>query len=225
MRTTTRMSSRAARRARCHKPKDEPKMLALVPMPTLPDIYAFGEEAQAPELIQALDARRLPSTELESILLPESADRPRAAFGKTTWERLHTGGQWSFRLGLRWEFPGLIPGLPWIPQITRREVRYEPMPERPELPVLSAPINPEQIRERVRVGLAHAIREVRDERYLDAGQLAEEAGVPRWQLTAIEEARLDPIPFAAFSALASALDMKMSELLRRVEESSSEVQL
>jgi DNA-binding Xre family transcriptional regulator len=192
--------------------------MALAQTPTLPDAYAFGE-IQTPEPLLLLDARQLPAIEPEPIVL-SSIYGPQAALpNKSTIQRVRDArGIWHYRLRLRWTFPGRIPALSWLPQV-ERSASHEPLPEPP------GAINPEQIGERVRVGLAHAIRELRDERYLDAGQLAEDAEIPRWQLTAIEEARLDPIPFAAFSALASALGVKMSELLRRVEESSSEVQL
>jgi hypothetical protein len=215
------MNSRTHARARCHRPKDQPqKVAALVPVPTIPDPYVFGEEAMAataPQLV--VKARQLPAIEPEPIVTPQIQDGPRAALpNRSTWQRIRDArGTWNFRLRLRWTIPSKWPRLPWIPQV-KREVSYEPLPELPE------PVNPEQVGQRVRVGLAHAVRELRDERYLEAAQLAIDADIPRWQLTAIEEARLSPIPFAVFSALASAFGMKMSELLRRVEE-SSEVEL
>jgi hypothetical protein len=219
MRTTARKNSRAARRARCHKPKAKrEKIAALVPTPTLPDAYAYGE-IQPPELL-VLNARQLPTIEPEPVVLPESA-RPRAsAPGPTTWERLRTGGQWSFRLGLRWELPGRIPGLPWIPQLTRHGASYEAAPARPERS--ASVVDAETLSRIIHMGLARAIRELREERYLDASQLAEDAEIPLWQLTAVEEARLSPIPFAVFFRLSEALNMKLSELLRRIEEAGKE---
>lgn len=190
-----------------------------MPTPTLPDAYGFGEIP--PQGLLVLNARQLPAIEPEPAVLPKSA-RPRAsAPGKTTWERLRTGGQWSFRLGLRWELPGRIPGLPWIPQITRREASYEAAPA-PELPV--SVVDAERLSRIIHVGLARAIRELREERYLDASQLAEDAEIPLWQLTAVEEARLNPIPFVVFFRLSEALNMKLSELLRRIEETGTEAE-
>jgi DNA-binding Xre family transcriptional regulator len=223
MRTETRTNSRTARRARCPKPKARPqKVAALVPTPPLPDAYAFGE-IQPQELL-VLNARQLPAIEPKPVVLPESARLRASAPGKTAWERLRTGGQWSFRLGLRWELPGRISGLPWIPQITRREASYEApaRPERPERP--ASVVDAEKLSRTVHVGLARAIRELREERYLDASQLADDAEIPRWQLTAVEEARLSPIPFAVFFRLSEALNMKLSELLRRIEEAGTEAE-
>lgn len=218
LRKTT--NSRARRRARCHKPKDKrEKAMALVPTPTMPDIHAYGEEIQTPEPLIALDARQLPSIEPEPVVLPHP-DCARAGLpNKSTLQRIRDArGTWNFRLRLRWTIPSKWPGLPWIPQVMR-EASYEPLPELP------APlVDVERLDRMVHVGLARAVRELRDERYLDASQLAEDAGIPAWQLTAIEEARLSPIPFAVFSALASAFDLKLSELLRRMEEAGKEVE-
>jgi hypothetical protein len=64
---------------------------------------------------------------------------------------------------------------------------------RPRLATNATP--PDASPERVfRAGVARAVRELRDERYLDADQLAADADIPLWQLTAIEEGRLSPIP-------------------------------
>jgi DNA-binding Xre family transcriptional regulator len=215
LRKTT--NSRARRRARCHEPKHkQEKVATLVPTPTLPDLYAF-EEVQSPEPLIALDARQLPSIEPEPVVLPHEDDLRAGLPNRSTWQRIRDArGDWTFRLGMRWTIPSKWPGLPWIPQV-RREASYEPLPELP-VPVVDV----EKLGRIVHVGLARATRELREERYLDASQLAEDAGIPLWQLTAIEEARLSPIPFAVFSALASALDMKLSELLRRMEEAGKE---
>jgi hypothetical protein len=225
MRATLRKTtnSRARRRARCHKPKDErEKVAALVPTPTLPDLYAF-EEIQTPEPLIALDARQLPSIEPEPVVLPRTQDGLRAALpNKSTLQRVRDArGDWTFRLGLRWTWPGKYPGLPWIPQIVRRGFKHDPLPDRSELP---EPIDAEQVRTANRVGFARAIREVRDERYLDASQLAKDAEMPLWQLTALEEARLTPIPYTLVLRLARALNMKAAELVERAEEFEGEVE-
>lgn len=212
-------NSRAARRARCHKPKDEPQIPAPVPTPTLPDVYAFGEEIQTPEPILVLDARQLPSIEPEPVVLPRTQDDLRAALpNRSTLQRIREArGTWNFRLRLRWTIPSKWPGLPWIPQV-KREASYEPLTPLPE------PIDAEQVRTAIRVGFARAIREVRDERYLDAAQLAEDAEMPLWQLTALEEARLTPIPYTLVLRLARALNMKAAELVERAEEFEGEVE-
>jgi hypothetical protein len=203
-------NSRAARRARCHKHKDEPKIPALVPAPTLPDIYAFAEE-EPPELFTSA-TYRLPS--VEPVILSESALGPEAAFGKTTWKRLHHGGTWSFRLGLRWE----LPGLPWIPQLVRREASYEPE----TLPLSAA--EKERSNRKTRASFAGAIRELREERDLDAEQLAAASGLQLWHLTALEEARVEGISLGAFDAIADAFGLKWSELFRRMEEVGEEAE-
>jgi hypothetical protein len=190
-----------------------------VPTPTLPDVYAFGEEIQTPEPILVLDARQLPSIEPEPVVLPRTQDDLRAALpNRSTLQRIREArGTWNFRLRLRWTIPSKWPGLPWIPQV-KREASYEPLTPLPE------PIDAEQVRTAIRVGFARAIREVRDERYLDAAQLAEDAEMPLWQLTALEEARLTPIPYTLVLRLARALNMKAAELVERAEEFEGEVE-
>jgi len=215
-------NSRAARRARCHKPKDEPKIPALVPTPSLPDPYVLSEEAMsvatAPQMV--VKARQLPSIEPEPIVLPHSCGPSAALPNKSTIQRVRDArGDWTFRLGLRWTWPGKYPGLPWIPQIIRREAKYDPLPDPSELP---EPIDAEQVRKAIRVGFAHAVREVREERYLDAAQLAEDADIPLWQVTAIEEGRLTPIHYTLVLRIARALNMNPAELVERAEEAEVE---
>jgi hypothetical protein len=180
-----------------------------VPTPSLPDIYTFAED-ELPDSNLIIKAHRLPVIE-PTLIKPEDSQ---AAFGKVTWKRLGEGGSWSFRLGLRWELPGRVPGLPWIPTVTRREAKYEP-PRSPEYPT------PEKIKRGgriVQLAFARAVCEIRNEKYLDVEQLAADAEIPVWQLTAVEEARLDGLPFALVYKLAQAFDMKMSQLARRMEE-------
>jgi hypothetical protein len=219
LRKTT--NSRARRRARCHRRKNKrEKVVALVPTPTMPDIHAYGEEIQTPEPLIALDARQLPSIEPEPVVLSRSGD-PRAALpNRSTWQRIRDArGEWTFRLGLRWTWPGKYPGLPWVPQIIRREAKYDPLPDPSKLP---EPIDAEQVRKAIRVGFARAVREVREERYLDAAQLAEDADIPLWQVTAIEEARLTPIHYTLVLRIARALNMNPAELVERAEEAEVE---
>jgi hypothetical protein len=64
---------------------------ALVPTPTLPSAYAFGETQPLEPLV--INARQLPAIEPEPVL-PESNRRSQPSVpGKTTWERLRTAEQ------------------------------------------------------------------------------------------------------------------------------------
>jgi DNA-binding Xre family transcriptional regulator len=209
---TTRTNSRTARRARCRKPKDEPKIPALVPTPSLPDVYALADEIERPVLIQALDARQLPSIESEPVVLAQRPDGPRAVLpSASTFRRiLDERGDLSYRLGLRLAWPGKHPALSWLPRVVRRDEQHPPLPK-----TIDAA---EERSEAMRMGFALAVREARDERYLDAGQLAEDAETPRWQLTALEEGRLTPVPYTLILRVARALEMKPSDLVARGEE-------
>lgn len=199
MRATTRTNSRARRRARCPQPKARPqKVTALVPTPTLPDAYAFGETQ--PQELLVLNARQLPAIEPEPVVL----EGPRAAVPREFRRILDQRGK------VRLAWPGKRPHLPWLPQVVRRERQRAPLPKT---------IDGAQDRsEMMRVGFARAVREARDERYLDAHQLAEDADMPRWQLAALEEARLTPVPYTLILRVARALEMKPSDLVARGEE-------
>jgi DNA-binding Xre family transcriptional regulator len=204
MRTPTRTNSRTARRARCHKPKSKrERIAALVPTPTLSDAYAFGE-IQTPEPL-VLNTRQLPRVEPDAIVL----DGPRAAVPRKLRRVLDERGK------VRLAWPGKRPHLPWLPQVVRRERQRASLPK-----TIDAAADRSEM---IRLGFARAVREARDERYLDAGQLAEYADMPRWQLTALEEARLTPVPYTLILRIARALEMKPSDLVARGEE--LEVQL
>ncbi len=66
-------------------------------------------------------------------------------------------------------------------------------------------------------GLARAVKELRHERGIDVTRLADDAQLYLWQLTAVEEARLQIVPFALLYRLAQGLNISMSELLSRIE--------
>jgi DNA-binding Xre family transcriptional regulator len=202
MRTSSRKTtnSRARRRARCHKPKAKrEKVAALVPTPTLPSAYAFGEEIQPPESL-VLNARQLPNIEPEPVVL----DGPRAVMPSKLRRVLDQRGK------VRLSWPGKRPHLPWIPRVVRREKQRAPLPK-----TIDAATDRNEM---IRIGFARAVREARDERYLDADQLAEDADMSRWQLTALEEARLTPVPYTLILRIARALEMKPSDLVARGEE-------
>jgi DNA-binding Xre family transcriptional regulator len=176
---------------------------ALVPTPTLPDAYAFSE-IPPPEPL-ALIARQLPNIEPEPVVL----DGPRAVVPSTFRRILDQRGK------VRLSWPGKRPHLPWIPRVVRRERQRAPLPKRIEAAADRS--------EMIRIGFARAVREARNERYLDAGQLAEDADMPRWQLTALEEARLTPVPYTLILRIARALEMKPSDLVARGEEMEVEL--
>lgn len=69
---------------------------------------------------------------------------------------------------------------------------------------------------RVLVALGRAIRKLRTERNISAGELAAAAGLKPARLDAIEAGRFDP-PYDVFFALAVELGVKSSELVQRAE--------
>lgn len=99
----------------------------------------------------------------------------------------------------------------WMPQIKRREGIYGPQPELPE--------HTEE-RPRSFPGLGEAIREIREEYYLDGSQLAKEADLPHWRLTAIEESRLS-MDVEVLVKLARAIGISTAVLIERAEEIST----
>jgi DNA-binding Xre family transcriptional regulator len=205
-------NARARRRARCHKPKDKrEKATALAPVPSLPDPHVQSAEdaMAAPRLVVA--SRQLPAIEPEPVVLELSCGPRTALPNRSTLRRiLDERGDWAYRLGVRLAWPGKHPGLPWLPQVIRRDEQRAPLPELIDIAEVRS--------EAIRVGFARAVREARDERYLDAGQLAEDAEMPRWQLTALEEGRLTPLSYTLILRIARALGMKPSDLVQRGED-------
>lgn len=149
------------------------------------------------------------SIDLTRLTVPEQH-----SLSAADWLRgIREDGSWWGRVRLTIEWPPLRP---YTPRIVRKEVMgaHYQLPSPPELPHSS---DRERVRAMINSGLARAVKELRHERGIDVTRLADDAQLYLWQLTAVEEARLQIVPFALLYRLAQGLNISMSELLSRIE--------